>query len=346
MRVLAVALACTGLLLATSGCGGAEESSGSGSSASVVLRMGHFPNVTHAHGLIAHALSRQGRGWFEQRLGPGVSIEWYTYNAGPSAMEAILTGSLDVTYVGPSPALNAHIKSRGDEVRILAGATNGGAALVVPGDGRIQGPADFRGKRIATPQLGNTQDVSCRAWLTKNGLHVTQTGGDVTVLPTQNPDQLPLFQQGDVDGVWTVEPWVSRLEQDAGGRILVEEPDAITTVLTCSAEFLSGRADLASRLVAAHEELTAWINAHPDEAQALVTAELAAETQSKVSIELIAHCWPRLHFTDDVTLAPLQAFVAAAQAAGFLKDAGDISRLVARPLPAGSGAGTAPPGKP
>src|SRR5450755_4078875 len=165
-----------------------------------VIRFGHFPNITHAQGVIAHALSRQGKGWFEQRLGPGIEIQWFTYNAGPSAMEAIFAGSLDLTYVGQGPALNAHFKSEGEEIRVISGAANGGAALVVRPDESINRPADFRGKTIATPQLGNTQDISCRAWLKAHGFKVTQTGGDVMVLPTANPDQLLAFQKGDVAG--------------------------------------------------------------------------------------------------------------------------------------------------
>src|ERR1700676_338748 len=125
------------------------------------IRVGHFPNVTHVQALVAHALSRQGKGWFEERIGPGTKIEWFVYNAGPSAMEAIFANSIDLTYVGPSPALNAYAKSRGQEIRIVSGAANGGAALVVPTDSALKTPADFRGKKIATPQLGNTQDVSC-----------------------------------------------------------------------------------------------------------------------------------------------------------------------------------------
>src|ERR1700704_2280494 len=160
------------------------------------IRFGHFPNITHAEGVSAHALSRQGKGWFEERLGPNVEIQWFTYNAGPAAMEAMFAGSLDVTYVGQGPALNAHFKSNGEEVRIISGAANGGAALVVKADSPIKTPEDFRGKKIATPQLGNTQDISCRAWLKAQGFKITQTGGDVTVLPTSNPDQLPLFQNG------------------------------------------------------------------------------------------------------------------------------------------------------
>src|SRR6476659_3322046 len=133
------------------------------------IRFGHFPNITHAQGLIAHALSRQGKGWFEQRLGPNVEIQWFTYNAGPSAMEALFAGTLDVTYVGTGPALTAYMKSNGQEIRVISGAANGGAALVVKPDGGINKPADFRGKRIATPQMGNTQDIACRAWLKAQG---------------------------------------------------------------------------------------------------------------------------------------------------------------------------------
>src|SRR5688572_9356942 len=127
------------------------------------LRVGHFPNLTHAQGVIGHGLSRAGKGWFEERLGPDVVLEWYVYNAGPTAMEAMLAGSIDLTYVGPNPALNAYIRSEGDEVRIVAGASSGGAALVVQPDGRLQKDADFKGKRIASPPLGNTQDVAGRA---------------------------------------------------------------------------------------------------------------------------------------------------------------------------------------
>src|SRR5437763_600483 len=204
------------------------------------IRVGHFPNITHAQGVVAHALSRQGKGWFEERLGSDVKIEWFVYNAGPSAMEAVFANSIDLTYVGSGPALNAYTKSNGAEIRLIAGAANGGAGLVVQPDGNLTKPPDFRGKKIATPQLGNTQDISCRAWLTEGGLRITQLGGDAQVIPTQNPDQLGMFKQKKVDGVWTVEPWLGRLEQEASGRVLVEEKDAATTILVSSVNSLSG----------------------------------------------------------------------------------------------------------
>src|SRR5436305_14266162 len=172
----------------------------------VVIRFGHFPNITHAQGVIAHALSRKGKGWFEERLGPKVEIQWFTYNAGPSAMEAMFAGSLDLTYVGQGPALNAHFKSNGEEVRVIAGAANAGAALVVKSDSPIKTAADFRGKKIATPQLGNTQDISRRAWLKAQGFKVTQTGGDGIGVPTANPEHLAPVQSGRGEAVGTSEP--------------------------------------------------------------------------------------------------------------------------------------------
>src|SRR5947208_577226 len=262
-----------------------------------VIRFGHFPNITHAQGVIAHAVSRQGKGWFEKYLGPNVEIQWFTYNAGPSAMEAIFAGSLDVTYVGPSPALNAYFKSNGEEIRVISGAANAGAALVVKPDSPIKTPADFKGKKIATPQLGNTQDISCRAWLVNGGLKITQLGGDAQLLPTQNPDQLSLFQQKRIDAVWTVEPWVSRIEREAGGKVLVEERDTATTVLVSSAKFLNERRELAKKFAQAHAELTDWIQKNPEEAQKLFKAELLAETKNDMAADLLAQAWKRIVFT-------------------------------------------------
>src|SRR5881296_4066433 len=241
------------------------------------IRVGHFPNITHAQGVVAHALSRQGKGWFEQRLGPGTKIEWFVYNAGPSAMEAIFAKSIDLTYVGSGPALNAYTKSNGQEIRLIAGAANGGAGLVVQPDQNLKAAADFRGKKIATPQLGNTQDISCRAWLSEGGLKITQLGGDAQVLPTQNPDQLGLFKSKKIDGVWAVEPWLSRLEREASGKVLVEEKDAATTVLVSSAKFLNEKRYLAKKFAQAHAELTDWIEKNPEEAQRLIKAELRSE---------------------------------------------------------------------
>ena len=296
-----------------------------------MIRFGHFPNITHAQGVIAHALSRQGKGWFEERLGPGIEIQWFTYNAGPSAMEAVFAGSLDITYVGQGPALNAHFKSNGEEIRVISGAANAGAALVVKADSPIKAPAEFRGKKIATPQMGNTQDISCRAWLKVQGFNVTQTGGDVIVLPTANPDQLGLFQSGGVDAVWTVEPWVTRLEREARARIFLEDKDIITTWLVSSAKFLSGHRDFAKKIAAANVELTKWIQEHEAEAQKLLIEELKAETKADFPPDAVAQAWKRIRFTTDVPRELIAKAVQDGKDAGFLKGSTDTSRLIETP---------------
>ncbi|WP_244627137.1 ABC transporter substrate-binding protein [Microvirga tunisiensis] len=298
---------------------------------STTVRVGHFPNITHVQALVARAFERQGRNWLGEWLGPGVKIEWYTYNAGPSAMEAIFANSLDLTYVGPNPALNAYARSRGAEVRVIGGAVNGGSALVVQGDSPLSKPTDFKGKRIATPQFGNTQDVAARAWLVAGGLRITQTGGDAHVVPTSNPDQLSLFQSKQLDAVWTVEPWVSRLESEAGGKVLVEEKDAITTILVSSAGFLEKNRDLAKRFVAAHRELTDWIQKNPDEAQRMAREELQASFRLDMSPELVARAWSRMVITPDTSREAFQSFVTSAQKVGFLRDTPDLSRLIEAP---------------
>ena len=294
------------------------------------IRVGHFPNVTHVQGLVAQHLSRTGRGWFESRLGTGVKIEWYIYDAGPSAMEAILADSIDLTYVGPSPALNVYAESNGEEIRIIAGAAAGGAALVVQPDSGLTQPADFRGKTIATPQLGNTQDIACRAWLANGGLKITQMGGDAFVVPTPNPDQLTLFQQKKVDAVWTVEPWVSRLEREAGGKVLVEQSRESITVLVSSVKFLKTKRELAKKFAQAHRELTEWILAHPEKARQMVRQELAAETRAEVSPDLIAQAWKRIVLTTDVSPDEFQHFILNAQRAGFMRETPSLSRLIER----------------
>ena len=295
------------------------------------IRFGHFPNITHAQGVIAQALSRQGKGWFEERLGPNVQIQWFTYNAGPSAMEAIFARSLDVTYVGPSPALNAYFKSNSEEIRVISGAANAGAALLVKDDSPIKTPNDFRGKKIATPQLGNTQDISCRAWLKAQGFRVTLTGGDATVIPTANPDQLGLFQTGGVDAVWTVEPWVTRLERDAKARVFLEDKDTITTWLVSSVKFLRERRELAKKIANANVELTKWMQQNQAEAQKLLIEELKAETRADFAPDAVAQAWNRIQFTSDVSRDLIAKSVQDGRDAGFLKGSTDTSKLVETP---------------
>lgn len=323
-------IAALALAWVVSGCGG-PNSEPQAADGTRVLRVGHFPNVTHVQALVARSFTREGQGWFESRLGPGVTLEWYSYNAGPSAMEAIFAKSLDVTYVGPNPALNAYTRSAGDEVRVIAGAVNGGSGLVIPRDASWSAPADFRGKRIGTPQLGNTQDVAARAWLAGGGLKITQLGGDAQVIPTTNADQLGLFQRKQLDAVWTVEPWLSRLELQAGGKLLIDDRTAVTTILVASVALMANDRELVRRFLAAHAELTEWIRANPDEAQRRLVAELREQTQGAISAEVVAHAWPRLELTTRITVEQFAALQSQAVATGLLPQSVDLARLVEQP---------------
>jgi NitT/TauT family transport system substrate-binding protein len=290
------------------------------------LRVGLFPNVTHAQGLVAANLSREGNGWFEPRVGVK-RIEWFVYNAGPSAMEGLFTKAVDFTDVGPSPAINAYARANGSVVRVLAGAMRGGSALVVRGDS-VRRAEDLRGKLIATPQLGNTQDVECRAWLLEHGLKVTLVGGDARVIPTANPDILALFQQGKLDAAWTVEPWVTRLLNEAGGRLFYEEKAPLTTVLTSRQDLVERRRNLVDRFTAAHRELTAWILANPGEAQRRVRDELSIISRKEIPAALIAEAWTRLQPDASISVEPFAKFLEQARLVGFLRAEIDLSQLI------------------
>ena len=205
-----------GLVLALIGAA-AKASAGP---ARTKVRIGHFPNITHAQALVAHAQHQ-----LEVKLAPEGGVEWKVFNAGPSAVEALFANNLDIAVIGPSPAINAYVKSNGEAVRVVAGSASGGAALVVRADVDIKAPEDFKGKKIASPQLGNTQDVALRSWLAGSGLKLKEVGGDVQVLPLSNADQQTLFLKKEIDAAWTVEPWVSMLVQKAGGKIFLDEAD-------------------------------------------------------------------------------------------------------------------------
>ncbi len=291
-----------------------------------MIRIGFFPNLTHAHALVLQNLAREGKA---ELFPPGLELEWKAFNAGPSAMEAIYADAVDMTYVGPSPVLNAFIRAGAEGVRVLAGATRGGAGLVVHTGSGLRVPEDFRGKRIATPQLGNTQDVACRNWLLSAGLKVTLGGGDVRVIPTANPDQLPLFVSGHVDGVWTVEPWLSRLLGE-GGELVFSEPveSCIVTVLAVRDESLEQKSERVRQVLALHEAVNAWMLEHPEEARRRVADELSRITRREFPLSLVEAAWPRMVFRTDISSSDFMASYVAARRAGFLKRDDNVESLL------------------
>jgi len=246
----------------------------------VILRVGFFPNLTHSPALAARQLQREGSDWHLAQLPKGSKIEWRSFNAGPSAMEALLAGAVDLTYVGPSPVINAHVRTKGQEIRILAPVARGGNALVVRKGLGLKTQKDFLGKRLATPQLGNTQDIDARVWLKEGGLKVTVNGGDAKIIPAQNAELVLLFSRGDVDAAWTVEPWVTRLTTEFGGEVLVEKKDAIITVLASSKSALAKNGKGIEAFVRSHYALRDKLLADAAWHEKLVIAGIGGETRS------------------------------------------------------------------
>ena len=294
-----------------------------------VIRVGAFPNITHPQAMVGKA-----NGWFEKAMGSQVKIDWKSFNAGPSAIEALFAGAIDMTYVGPNPAINGYVRSNGQALRIVAGATSGGAALVVRNDSGIQKAQDFHGKRIASPQMGNTQDVALRAWLKSNGLKTNDKGGDVQVIPIANPDQLTLFLKKELDGAWAPEPWASRLIREANGRVFLDErtlwPNGqfITAHLIVSTKFLKEHPDLVKKWLAAHVELTDWINGHQNEAKQLLNQQISKETGKALSADVLNDSFGRLQVTYDPLKASLLNAARSAFDAGFLgRQMPDLSGL-------------------
>jgi NitT/TauT family transport system substrate-binding protein len=294
-----------------------------GREAQAPFRLGYFPNLTHAQALVG-----VDDGTFSRAL---PRLETRMFNAGPAAMEALLAGDLDAAYVGPSPAAIAYLRTRGEAIRVVAGAASGGAVLVVSKD--VRAPGDLAGKRVGSPQLGNTQDVALRMWLRKHGLQDERGQGAVEVKPVSNPDILSLFARGDLAGAWVPEPWGARLVAEAGGRVLVDErtlwPDGRfpTTVLAVSARALERRRPEIVALVSAHLELTRrW------EADRAGFARRANEAYGRrvgkpLPDEVVQDAFARLEPVSDPLAPQLARMAADAQALGFAP-AGEVSGMV------------------
>jgi len=295
----------------------------------VTVRAGAFPNITHPQAMVGKA-----NGAFEKAMGSNVKIEWKSFNAGPSAMEALFAGAIDMTYIGPNPTISGYVRSQGEALRVVAGASSGGAALVVRNDSGITKAADFHGKKVASPQLGNTQDVALRAWLNANGLKTTDKGGDVQVVPLANPDQLTLFLKKDLDAAWAPEPWATRLIREGNGRLFLDErtlwPNGqfVCANLIVSTKFLKEHPDVVKNWLRAHVELTDWINGHLPEAKNLLNAQIQKETGKALPDGTLAEAFGRLQVTYDPLRSSLMNSAKSAFDAGFLgRQMPDLSNL-------------------
>ena len=302
------------LVSALAGCG---ESSAP-EAAAPVLRLGYFANVTHAPAIVALE-----QGFLSEALGPGVKLELRTFNAGPEAVEAIFSDALDITYIGPNPAINAFAQSGGEAIRIVAGATSGGAALVVKPT--ITTPAQLKGSRLATPQRGNTQDVALRAWLQKEGLASDlEGGGDVSILPQPNSQTFETFRSGEIQGAWVPEPWATRLVLEGEGSVLVDErtlwPDGkfVTTHVMVRTAFLKERPEIVASFLRAHVRAINFLNAEPSKAREIVNAGIGRLTGKPLPAAVIERAWATLTFTVDPIAASLRKSAEDATAVGLL----------------------------
>jgi sulfonate transport system substrate-binding protein len=295
----------------------------------VAVRVGAFPNITHAQAMVGKA-----NGSFDKALGSSTKIEWKTFNAGPAAIEALFAGAIDMTYIGPNPTISGYVRSNGEALRVVAGAASGGAALVVRNDSGINQPSDFHGKKVASPQLGNTQDVALRSWLRTNGLKSTDKGGDVQVIPLANPDQLTLFVKKELDAAWAPEPWATRLIREGNGRLFLDErtlwPNGqfVCANLIVSTKFLKEHPDVVKNWLRVHVELTDWINGHLPEAKKVLNGQIQKETGKALPDAVLEEAFSRLQVTYDPLRTSLTTSAKAAFDAGFLgRQAPDLSNL-------------------
>lgn len=289
------------------------------------LKLGYFGNVTHALPVVGVQ-----QGFYAKELDK-TELKTQIFNAGPAAVEALNAGAIDVAYLGPNPAINSFVKSKGESISIVAGAASGGAQLVVKPN--INNIAELKGKVLATPQLGGTQDVALRNYLADNGLKVTTNGGnDVTINPTENAQTLKLFQEGKLDGAWLPEPWASRLVLQAGAKVLVDEKDLWhvegaqpgqfpTTILIVNKSFLKEHPEAVKALLKAQLETQDWLSQHQDQAISAVNAGLVQAAGKGLPDDVLKRALANLTLTVDPIAASYQTLLSNGVKAGVTQEA-------------------------
>ncbi|WP_455352066.1 ABC transporter substrate-binding protein [Streptomyces sp. SYSU K217416] len=328
-RGLAVAAALPLLIGALASCGygskaveedvNSKVAAGGKKLSADTVRVGYFPNLTHATALVGVQ-----EGLIQKELG-GTKLAPQTFNAGPSEIEALNGGSIDIGFIGPSPAVNGFTKSRGQNLRIISGSASGGVKLVVNPD-KIKTLDDVKGKKIATPQLGNTQDVAFLNWISEKGWKVdAESGkGDVSVVRSDNKVTPDAYKAGSIDGAWVPEPTASKLVSE-GGKVLLDEstlwPDKkfVITNIIVSQKFLKEHPDVVEAFLRGTVKTNEWINANPDKAKASANAALKAETGKELAAKVIDPAWPSIRITDDPLAATLDAQAQHAVKAGLLE---------------------------
>jgi NitT/TauT family transport system substrate-binding protein len=326
-RGLAVVAALPLLTLAACGYGSQAEDDGAAKVAAGAeridgldsVKIGYFGNLTHGTALVG-----MEKGFFQKELG-ATKVVPAVFNAGPSEIEALNSGSIDIGWIGPSPAINGYTKSGGKNLRIIGGSASGGVKLVVNPD-RIKSLKDVKGKRIATPQLGNTQDVAFLNWAAEQGWKVDpQSGkGDVTVVRSDNKVTPDAFKAGSVDGAWVPEPTASKLVAEGGKELLDEAtlwPDEkfVITNIIVRQEFLRKHPKVVEAVLKGSVATNKWINANPDAAKEAANTLLEKETGKALPAEVLDPAWKSIRFTDDPLASTLSTEAEHAVKAGLLE---------------------------
>lgn len=293
--------------------------SASNSSPENTVRVAFFPNLGHSIAIVGTE-----KGIFAEKLGNQTVIETRLFDSGPQVIESIFANEIDLAYVGPGPAINGFLKSDGKALKILAGAASGGVSLVIHPNSKIESVADFPGKRIAAPQIGNTQDISLRNYLFQNNLKPAEKGGSIYVINVLNPDIFTLFSKGELDAAWVPEPWATRLVQQLGGIRLFQEKDLwsdqkfSSTVLIVRSEFLEKHPDIVQKWVEAHVQTSDWINEHPAETKLIFNDFLKKKTGKTFPSEILNEAFSNLQITSDPIESSINTFAERANSLGYL----------------------------
>jgi len=283
------------------------------------IRVAYFPNINHAVPIIG-----MEKGTFQNQLGNNTVIEPILFDAGPQVIESIFAGSIDIAYVGPGPAINGFLKSEDHNVKILSGAASGGASFIVHPNSKIESVADFEGKRIAAPQIGNTQDISLRNYLSENGLKPAEKGGSVIVLNISNPDIYTLFAKGDIDAAWVPEPTATILVQQLDGKRLFNEeelwPDNrfASVLLIAREEYVKQNPDVINKWLEAHRQTVNWINSNPEQTRIIFIQFMKKETGKSLPDKLVDESLSNLEITSDPIVSSIHIFAKRADSLGYL----------------------------
>ena len=283
------------------------------------IRIAYFPNIGHAIPIVGIE-----KGFFEKSVGNATVIETRVFDSGPQAIESLFANSVDIAYVGPGPAINGFLNSENHNVKILAGAASGGASFIVHPLSEINSVSDFAGKKIAAPQIGNTQDVSLRYYLSENGLKTADKGGSVIVYNIPNPDIYTLFVKGDVDGAWVAEPWATILETELDGKRLFYEEDLwpnsefASVLLIGNVNFVEKNPTLITHLLESHHDTMNWINENPVETRIVFNNFLNSHLGQSLSDDVVDIALSNIVITDDPLPDSVHSFAAKADSLGYL----------------------------